>query len=581
MSDIAATVAPRPPARGRAPVARLPDLIAWGIWGLAAVVLLVMVGLPLFWLVYQSLLPGRSGALTLHNYVVVLGQTRFLDAAKNSLILATGAGTLGTVAGVPMAWAVARTDMPARGLIRALVIVAFSTPPFLGAIAWILLAAPNSGWLNRVIASSTGAAHGPFNIYSLGGAIFVVAIYSYVYPFMLTTASLEFVSSDMEEAANGLGAGWFKTLRAVTLPLVLPAILSGFILAFLEALSLFGSPALILIPARIQVITTLLWRLFQFPSHVEQAAAFAMPLLLVTAVLLWFQRRLLARRGYVALGGKGGVRRPIRLGPWRWVLFAYCLSIATLSIFLPYLMLLRASFSRAWGQDFTRGNLTLQWYHRVLFEQPLTRLAITNSLLYAAGAAILALVLGTLIAYVVRRRLVPGASALGFIAMAPFVIPGIVLAIGFFAAYTRPPLRLYGSAAVLIVAFATRFLPLAFSNSDNLIRAVGDDLELAARNLGASRLGTLRRITLPLLRRGLLGGWILVFIPALRELSVAVLLFTAKTKVMSTVIFELTEEGSYEQVATLGVLMLVLTFAIVVAGYRLIGGDFLSSRTRG
>jgi len=581
VSEIAVPITPQRRAWRQTALERLPDVVVWTVWGLALVALVLMVGLPLFWLVYQSILPGRTGALTLHNYAIVAQQTQFLDAAKNSLILAVGAATLGTLAGVPMAWAVARTDMPARGLIRALVLAAFATPPFLGAIAWILLAAPNSGWLNRIATGISGAAHGPFNVYSLGGATFVVAIYSYVYPFMLTTASLELVSSDMEDAANNLGAGRFTTLRRITLPLVLPAIISGFILSFLEALSLFGSPALVLIPARTQVITTLLWRLFQFPGHVEQAAAFAMPLLFVTAILLWFQRRLLAGRGYAALGGKGGVRRPVHLGPWRWALFAYCLLIATLSIFLPYMMLLRASFSRAWGQDFSPSNFTLHWYRSVLFDQPLTRLAITNSLLYAAGAATLALVLGTLVAYIVRRRLVPGAQALGFLAMAPFVIPGIVLAIGFFAAYTRPPIRLYGSGAILIVAFATRFLPLAFSNSDNLIRTVSDDLELAARNLGATQLGMLRRITVPLLRRGLLGGWILVFIPALRELSVAVLLFTAKTKVMSTVIFELTEEGSYEQVATLGVLMLAVIFAIVMVSYRLIGGDFLSSRTRG
>lgn len=552
--------------------------VSWIVWGLVIAVLLVMVGLPLFWLLYQSLLPGRSGDLTLRNYGIVLRQASFLDAIKNSLILSSGAATMGTLFGVPMAWAVARTDMPARAVVRALVLAAFATPPFLGAIAWILLAAPNSGWLNTAIAGLLGTARGPFDIYSLAGATFIVGIYSYTYPFMLTTASLEIVSSDMEDAANGLGAGKLTTLRQITLPLVLPAILSGFILAFLEALSLFGSPALVLIPARTQVITTLLWRLFQFPSHVEQAAAFAVPLLGVTAILLWFQRRLLAGRGYAAIGGKGGARRPVELGPWRWVLLAYCLLIALFSIFLPYLVLLRASFSRAWGRDFALDNLTLHWYQTVLFGQQTTRLAITNSLLYAAGAATLALSLGTLVAYLVRRRLVPGAPLLGFLAMAPFVVPGIVLAIGFFAAYTRPPLRLYGSGAILILAFATRFLPLAYSNSDNLLRGVGDDLELAARNLGSTQLGTLRRITLPLLRRGLLGGWILVFIPAMRELSVAVLLFTAKTKVMSTVIFELTEEGSYEQVATMGVLMLVLIFAIVTVSYRLVGGDFLSSR---
>ena len=198
--------------------------------------------------------------------------------------------------------------------------------------------------------------------------------------------------------------------------------------------------------------------------------------------------------------------------------------------------------------------------------------------MYSAAAATIALVLAAFCAYVAARRLLPGASLLTFIAKAPFVVPGIVLAIGFFSAYARPPLVLYGTAAMLIVAFATRFLPIAYSGSETALRALDVDLELAARTLGCGRLRTFGRIVLPLLRRTLLMNWLLVFIPSLRELSSAIFLFTPATAVMSTLIFDLSDAGNYESVSTLGVLMMLLTFALVSLAYRAFGGAVVGQR---
>jgi iron(III) transport system permease protein len=162
--------------------------------------------------------------------------------------------------------------------------------------------------------------------------------------------------------------------------------------------------------------------------------------------------------------------------------------------------------------------------------------------------------------------------------MAPFVVPGIVLAIGFFAAYSHPPLLLYGTAGILIAAYATRFLPIAYSNGASILQAINVDLENAARTLGAGRIRTLGAVTLPLLRTGLLTGWLLVFIPALRELSASVFLFTPRTHVITTVIFDFSDAGNYEAVSTMGVLMMVVTFAIVALAYRFIGKDVTRAR---
>jgi iron(III) transport system permease protein len=469
--------------------------------------------------------------------------------------------------------------MPAKGLVWAAVLGTFIMPNYLGAVAWILLAGPNAGWLNRAFTALTGATAGPFNVYSMPGLVLVIACYSFPYMFVFTRGALDLVSSEMEDAASTLGAGIARTTLRITLPLVLPAILGAFIVVFLEAIALFGTPALIALPARFQVMTTTLWQMFEFPPRLQVAAAYSMPLLLITVFLFWLQYRIIARKGYVALTGKGGERRPVQLGIWRWVALGYCLFVTSLSFFLPLLVVLQAAFAKAWGRGFALDNVTLRNVRFVLFDQPSTRRATLNTFLYAGAASLIALALALAIAYIVARRLVPMGRVLTYVAMAPFVIPGIVLAIGFYAAYTTRPLVLYGTAWILILAFATRFLPIAYTNSDAAIRAINPELEDAARILGGSRLLSLRKVVGPLLKRGLAGAFILVFIPATRELSSAIFLYTTGTQVLSVLLFDKSDEGNFELLSAMGLILVVVTVALILVGFRLVGRDFLLRRT--
>ena len=265
------------------------------VFGIAALILLFMVVVPLAWIFVASIHDDATEALTLSNYVRAFTRSIYLTPIRNSLVLATSAAAIATLFGAVLAWAVSRTDMPARDVIRVMVFAAFATPSFLGATAWIFLAAPNSGWLNRWWIAFTGAERGPFNIYSLGGAIFVVALYSFPYTFSFASSALELVPSDMERAAALLGARWPRITWRITLPLVRPAILAGALLSFLEAIAEFGTPAFLLIPAGKQVITTQLYLFFQYPSRPNLAAAYAIPLLVVTASLFLLQQRLLRR----------------------------------------------------------------------------------------------------------------------------------------------------------------------------------------------------------------------------------------------------------------------------------------------
>jgi iron(III) transport system permease protein len=545
-----------------------PTTLLW--WALAAVLVLLVVH-PLARLLIGSLIDLDTGAPTLANFAAAYGRARYLAALGNSLMLGMAVTAVCVAVAVPMAWAVSRTDMPGKGLVWAAILGTFIVPNYLGAVAWILLAGPNAGWLNRVWMGATGAPAGPFNVYSMAGLVLVIAIYSYPYVFVFTRSALDLISSEMDDAATTLGAGVVRRTLRITLPLTLPAILAAFIVAFLEAIALFGVPALIALPGRFQVMTTMLWQFFEFPPKVEVAAAYAMPLLAVAAALLWLQRAILGRRGYATATGREGRARPAAAGWWRWAVLGLSLGYVACAVLLPYGALLMAALSRAWGQAFRPANWTLANFAFVLFEYDPTRSAIVNTLGLAGMTATAAALLTAALAYAVGRRLLRGAGLLGGLASLPLAIPGIVLAMGLFIVYTRPPLVLYGTIWVLFVAYLTKDLPVAYTANRAAVFGVHESLEDAARILGATRWTAFLDVVLPPMRPGLASAWLLVFLPALRELSASILLFTTNSRVVSVVIYELYEEGRWEAVSTLGVLLLGLTLAILVATHRLLG----------
>lgn len=551
---------------------------ATAVFAVAVIVLLFLVIAPVVRLLISSFQSTDTHAFTLENYAIAWGHRRDLIAVGNSLRYAVEVTILSAIFAVPIAWGVSRTDMPAKGLIRALILGAFITPPYLGAIGWILLGGPNAGWLNRVFMTLTGSSSGFMSVYSFGGLVLVTALYAFPYIFVFTSAALDLVSTEMEEAANILGAGGLRTIFRITLPLVLPAILGGATIVFLDTIALFGTPAIIALPSRIRVMTLVLWQFFEFPVRAEAAAAYSIPLIIITVALLAVQRMVLGRKGFVALTGKGGGRRLTQLGLWRFLVLAYALLIVALAVVLPYAALAQAAFSKAWGLGLSWGNLTLDNFRALLFEAN-SRQTIINSFTYSAAAACLSVALALLIAYIVARRLVRGGNVLGMLCMAPLVIPGIVLGVAFYATYAPPPIALYGTAAILVIGYTTRFLPIAFVNAAAGMRSLNPEMEEAVRILGGGRLRALWRVVVPLLKTNLVGSWLLVFIPATRELSTALFLVSAHTRVISVMMLDLSENGSFETLAALGFLLLVATIIIVLIGYKIVGRDFMLRRS--
>jgi iron(III) transport system permease protein len=558
------------PARGERRVLRFD--LSWPILIGFALVLIALIVLPMSWLVYFSL-TDRAGAFTLANFSQLVGSATFVDPLITTLILATSSSIICCVFAAPMGWLVARTDMPLRRTVRALVTASFVTPPFLGAIAWELLAAPNSGLLNKAYRALTGAPQDEalFNIYSLGGLIFVISCYTFPYVFVLVANALDRIPGDLEDASSILGGRTWVTARRVTIPLAMPALLAGALVAFLQAMTLFGSPAILALPAGFHTMTTKIWSLFQYPPKPELAAAASLPLLVLTVILLRAEHAILGRRGYSVVGGRQANPRLVGLGGWKWVAIGLAFIVLLNPVFLPYGALLNAAFSKVPSQFIWFDNLTLHNIEFVFFELSATKLAFKNTLILCTLAATIGTAIAVVISYLTSRQAIAGYRILGFLATAPVAVPGIVLGVGLFLTYTRPPFVLYGTLWILLIAFVTIALPAAYQQMQSAFRSVHPDLEEASRILGATRLATLGRITAPLLRTSVIATWCFIFVGVIRELSAAIMLFTSETKVISVLIFDLNESGDLGAIAVLGLIMLVITFAVVVAANRIPG----------
>lgn len=526
----------------------------------------VLVILPLASLVWGSV--SEDGALTLGHFREAFGKRLYLTALINSLVLGTWTATISVAVGLPMAWAVSRTNLPGKRFVHLTAVVAYITPPYLTAIAFVNLFGPNAGIVNRFLRDVLGAPALTFNVFSMAGLVLVTVPHTFPFVYLLAASALESVDASMEESAQMLGAGRWRTAGVITAPLVAPAVLSGALIAFVNAIALFGSQAIVGLPGRVFTLPTRIYALFDYPPQYGLASAMSLVFVAITVAALALQRRYLARRSYVTLGGKGSRPQLVDLGPARWGLLGFCAGIFVVAVLAPYLTLLAVSLSKSWGLAFWQ-NLTLANYRFVLFEYDVTRRAIANSLLLASAAATLAVVLGSVVAWLDLRTRLPGRKVMDYASLVPLGLPGIVVAVALIQFWLRMPLPIYGTLLIILLAYTGRYVPLAVRSASASFRQIDPTLEETARITGAGWLRTFRSVSLPLARPGLFAGWLLVFVPAIQELSASILLFSSESITLAVAVYNLYETGYLEPVAALAIVTMVIIVAAVGLATRL------------
>lgn len=514
-----------------------------------------------------------AGGFTLRWFSEAYSNPRNLEAIINTLVIAVGTAIASMVAGTFLAWAVVRTDMPGRRLIEMASIIPFISTPFIGALAWVLLASPETGLINQFW-NYLGGSGALLNIYSLGGIIFVESLYEMPFVFLMVAGALRSMDPTLEEASLSSGAGLWRTTTRVTLPLVLPAILGGALLVFVLAAEQFGVPAVLGTPARIRVLTTVIVETqASYPIRIGLGAALSVTLLAIALAGLWLQRRLLGSRSYTTIGGKGAHPRRFQLGPLRWVIFGVCVAYLMLAVVLPYAAIFLSSIRTIWTADFRWEQWTLENYRWVFFDYPITQRALVNSLLLAVVGATVTMLLCSVISFFSLRTKLPGRTVLDYLSMIPMGFPGVVLAFGLLHAWIYPPIVLYGTIWILFVAYMTRYIPIGVRSTSATLVQIHPELEESSLSSGANWFQTFKNITLPLLKPGIFAGWILLFIAFSRELSASILLYSPRLEVLSVAIYDLLLGGQFRALSALAFLQIGMALVMLAVAKWVSGLD--------
>ena len=527
-----------------------------------AISLLALVTIaPIAFVVWRSV--ATPAGLTLAQYREAFADPVNAQALANTIFVSLATVIFATGLAIPLGWIVSRTDLPGARWFRALLVVPYVVPPFLGAIAWINLANPTVGWLNRV----AGAA--VFDIYTTTGVIWVLGLFYYTFVYLSCLSALQNIDPSLEDAARMSGAGPFTVFRTITLPLIWPAILAGAFLVFAASASAFGVPALIGSPARLQFLTTRIYSYVRTGGLDGLYTASALSLsLLVLALVTWMLAERLGRGGRITtVTGKAAVASRIALGRWRWPVFAAMTLVVGVTCFLPVAAVVLTSFMNVVGQ-FSWDNVTLDKYRYVLFTRPDTARGFVNSFVLAFGAATLAAAIGTALAYVKGHPHLRASRFVDACVNLPYATPGTILALGLILLWSSP-LALVDTLWILLIAYFAKHLSFAVRPVVTAVQQTDVALEEAARVAGAGFFTVFRTIWLPLLWPAIAAGWFLVFMPAFGELTMSMLLVGPGTDTVGTVLFALQEYADPPSASVVAVLILVFILAAYAAAAAL------------
>ena len=541
-------------------------LVIGGCLALVAVLALV----PLGFMIWQSFHTPETNAtpsvFTLGNYEKAYTNPETITIFWNSVQFALGTSAVAFTLGTTLAWINERTNTPFRRLFYTLSIVPLIIPGILFTISWIMLASPKIGLINLVLQSWFGLDSPPFNIYSMGGMIWVDGLHYSPLAFLLMSAAFRAMDPSLEESATMSGAGVLSTLHRITLKLALPAILATVLTLFIEAVASFEVPALLGLPAGIQVFTSAIYQsIHQYPSQIGLAAAYSVILLMLTTGGIYIQSRISSSGSkYSTVTGKGFRPRTIDLGKWRFFTLGIFIVYFLLIVVLPFFVLLWSSLQKFYAPPSMAAlqNMTLDGY-RYVFASSNIRDAALNSLWMSVTTATVVMLLASVISWIVVKTKIPGRWLLDNMASLPMVFPGLVLGVSIMIFYLTFDIGIYGTFWIILLAYVTRFMPYGLRYSTTSMIQIHKDLEESAGMSGASWFTVFRRIILPLLKPGLIAGWIYVMIVSIRELSTSILLYSPGNEVISVMIWELWENGQYVELSALSVLFILMLLVLV------------------
>jgi iron(III) transport system permease protein len=543
----------------------------WLIIGAVVLIVAWLALVPLGFLLWQSFMTPATfdtpAEFTFGNYLEVYTSSETLRLFGNSTSYALGSSVLALVIGTALAWVCERTNTPFKPLFYSLSIVPMFMPGILFVTAWIMLASPNIGIINLVLQRAFDTDYVFVDVYTLTGMMWVDGIQHVPLAFLLMSAALKTMDPSLEESAMMSGASIWQVARRITLKLAAPAAAAAFLILFVRSLESFETPALLGLPVGIEVFTSAIWEaLHGYPSNIGLGSTYAVVLLALTGGGIYWQSRLARNANrYATVTGKGFRPRTIDLGRWRYFTAGLFILYSMLVIGLPFLVLLWSSLQRFYSVPTWEAaqNISLDSYRAVL-AFPSVGTAVWNSIFLALASATAVMFLTAVICWIVLRTNIRGRWLLDNIATMPLVMPGIVLGLSVMICYLVIGGGIYGTIWILLIAYTTRFMPYGMRFNSAAMLKIHKELEESAALSGASWFTTFRRVVLPLLKPGLIAGWIYIVIISVRELSSSILLYSPGSEVIAVVLWELWQNGQYTQLSAFGVMLIVGLFVFVM-----------------
>jgi len=509
-----------------------------------------------------------------------IGQT-FL----NTIFLVVVSGSSALIVASAMAWLNERTDASIPGLSNALPAIPVLIPPVAQVIGWTLLLAPSAGTVNVVLRAIFGIStnEGPLNIYSWTGLVFLYTLELFPFAFLVISAGLRNLDASLEEASRISGASQLSTLRHITLPAILPVLMSAAVLMLVMGFALFSVGAIVGSTVRVDVLSVRIVRLVNgvYPPRTAEALVLSVVILLIIGGAWLLQNRIARKGRFATLGGKGARATPVRLGIWRWPARITVLCYVAAAVIAPVLALLYVSLQPFWTPKFNFARLSFDAYREAFFEQGQAHLALIDSSILGIVGATLGMIVAVISAIVIRRRRQDVPSRIfDAIFKIPAAIPHIVLAIGILVAFGGSPFFLSGTLFLLLVGYLTAYLPQASLAAASSVSQVGNELVEASRICGAGEVRTFFSVWLPLMLPGIASGWVLLFAMMSGDLTTSVLLANTATPTVGSTLLQQYESGSYPLIAALALLITLTSSTIVLVVLRFAGGGLPAAYVR-
>ena len=537
----------------------------FGFWSIVIIVLLVLAAFfivyPFAKLFYQSFFP-KGGAFSLSNYAKFFSKKYYMMGLRNSMLICVCTTILGTLIGIPMAYISTRFNIWGKRIINMAVVLSMLSPPFIGAYSWILLLG-RAGFITKLL-EKLGIEIG--SIYGFQGILLVFTLKLFPYVYMYVSTALKNFDSSLEEASESLGVHGFKRIWHVTLPVIMPTILSAALIVFMTSLADFGTP--MLIGEGFKTLPVMIYE--RYLSEVSSNASFASTLSVIivscSLLVLAIQKIIIARKNYTM----SAMRPPevVKLSTGKRILATFAVGFVALLAVLPQITVVVTSFLKTNGPLFVKG-FSLDSYRAILGKLSTN---IRNTFTFSVIAIIIMMILGLLLAYIIVRRRGKIANLLDTLVMFPYVIPGSVLGISLILAFNQKPVVLTGTVLILVVSYTIRKLPFTLRSSIATLYQIDPAIEEASISLGVPPMKTFAKTTAILMLPGMLSGAVLSFIATINELSSTIILYSGKTGTISVAIYTEIFKDGYGTAAALATILTVSTIIALIIFDKVSGG---------